>query len=143
MTQPGNSPSDSETADWIGHEAYKYWKQVGRHIELGYPNVFTPEWLFGGKKHGWSLRYKKNKSFCTFIPEKNNFALLIVFGAEDQEKVESMKDSLSVQTRKTYDDAATHHDGKWVVITVDSDIAMEDVRRLLAVKRKPKTEKGP
>jgi len=137
MTQSGNPPHDSDVAEWLGDEAYKYWTEVVRFIERGYINVFTPEWLFGGKKHGWSLRYRKSKSFCTFIPERNRFSLLIVFGVKEREKVESVRDKLSAQTRKVYDDAATYHDGKWVVIAVDSATIMDDVRLLLALKRKP------
>lgn len=141
MTQPGNPPSESEIAKWLGDQAYKCWKEVARFIEQGYPGVFVPEWLFGGKKHGWGLRYKKSKSFCTFIPEKNCFSLLIVFGAKEREKVESARDRLSAQTRKLYDNATTYHDGKWVLITVDSAKIVEDVRLLLVVKRKPSAEK--
>jgi len=139
MTQPGDPPSDSEVAEWIGAEAYEYWKHLACLIEQNYPNVFTPEWLFGGKKHGWSLRYKKSKSFCTFIPEKNRFALLIIFGAEEREKVASMRDRLSAQTRMEYDSATTYHDGKWVLIPIDSTTAAEDARLLLAVKRRPRS----
>lgn len=59
LTEPGSTPSDSTIAEWIGKGAHIYWKQVARLIEQIYPNVFTPEWLFGGRKHGWTLRYKK------------------------------------------------------------------------------------
>ncbi len=138
MTGPGNPPSDWEIEDWIGEEAYRYWKCTVEWIEQLYPNVFDPEWLFGGRKHGWSLRYKKSKSFCTLIPEKNRFALLIVFGAEERTKVEGMRDSLTPCTRKEYDKAATYHDGKWLLLTIDSESALKDVFSLLAVKRKPK-----
>ena len=140
MTDRDQPPNDSDIAGWMGTEAYKRWNQVTQLIEQNYPNVFIPEWLFGGKKHGWSLRYKKSKSFCTLIPEKNNFALVIVFGAAEREKVEAMKGSLSTQTRKEYDAATTYHDGKWVLLSVDSEKVVEDVMRLLAVKRKPKSE---
>jgi hypothetical protein len=143
MTRPGDPPGDSEVARWIGDEAYEHWKQVARLIKARYPGVFAPEWLFGGKKHGWSLRYKKSRSFCTFIPERNRFALLIVFGAEEREKAESIKGGLSARTGKAYDDAATYHDGKWVLLTVDSAAAVEDIGRLLAVKRKPKAAPDP
>ena len=140
MTQPGSPPSDSEVAKWIGKEADKYWSNIARLIEQVYPEVFTPEWLYGSKKHGWSLRYKKSKSFCTFIPEKNRLALLIVFGAEERAKVEKIRNSLTQYTQKRYDEATTYHDGKWLFLTVDSDRIVEDVMRLLAVKRKPKNE---
>lgn len=138
MTQRDNPPGDSEVGEWIGEKAHKYWKHVMRLIEQSYPDVFTPEWLFGGRKHGWSLRYKKNKSFCTLIPERDRFALLIVFGAQERAKVETIRHSLSQHTRKEYDEAATYHDGKWLLLTIAADKIVEDVMRLLAVKRRPK-----
>ena len=142
MTEPGNPPSDSAIADWVGRKAYKYWKHVAQLIEQNYPHVFKPEWLFGGKKHGWSLRYKKTKSFCTFIPEKNRFALLIVFGTEERAKIEAIRNSLSRKTQKEYDKATTYHDGKWLLLTVDNDKVVNDMMLLLAVKRRPKNYKG-
>ncbi len=142
MTQRDNPPSDSEIEGWIGKKAYQYWTRLTRLIGENYPNIFKPEWLFGGMKHGWSLRYKKGKSFCTFVPEKHRALLVIVFGAEERQKVELVKDRLSVQTREKYDQATTYHDGKWLRVTLDSVRVIEDVRLLLAVKRKPKTSKG-
>jgi len=59
MTEPGNTPTGSAIADWTGNEAHPYWKRVTHLIEHNYLDVFTPEWLFGGRRHGWSLRYKK------------------------------------------------------------------------------------
>jgi len=138
MTQPDKPPTDSEIVEWVGNKAHRYWKNVTQLIEQIYPDVFTPDWLFGGKKHGWSLRYKKSKSFCTLIPEKNRFALQIVFGAEERAKVEAIKDSLSQHTQKEYDKATTYHDGKWLLLAVNSDRDVEDIMQLLAVKRKPK-----
>lgn len=138
ITQRDSPPSDHDISRWIGKEAHKYWNHVTYLIERNYPGVFVPEWLFGGEKHGWSLRYKKSKSFCTFIPEKNRFVLLIVFGAEERAKVEAIWDSLSKLTRKEYDRATIYHDGKWVLLTINNDKVVEDVRKLLAIKRKPK-----
>lgn len=100
MTKPGKSPTPIQIAAWIGRDAYGFWKRVIQLIEQNYPNVFTPDWLFGGMKHGWALRYKKGKSFCTLIPEKNRFAIQIVFGAEERLKMETIRDELSARTRK-------------------------------------------
>lgn len=54
-----------------------------------------------------------------------------------------MKGGLTARTRKAYDDGATYHDGKRVLLTVDSAAAVEDLGRLLAVKCKPKAAPGP
>jgi len=142
MIQPGSPPNDTEVAAWIGDHAFEYWKQITSLIDGKYPGVFVPEWLFGGKKHGWSLRYKKTKSFCTLIPEKDHLAVLIVFGGEERQKVETVKDQLSVETREEYEKATTYQDGKWVLLTVDSDTVVEDLQLLLGVKRRPKYEKS-
>ncbi len=138
MTQSDYPPGDSDIAEWVGSKAHQFWKQINGLIEKNYPDMFSPEWLYGGKKHGWSLRYKRNKSFCTLIPERNRFALLIIFGAEERAKVEEIRDNLTARIRKAYDDATTYHDGKWVLLTIDSDDVVEDVMSLLSVKRKPR-----
>ena len=140
LTESGKPPTPSQIVEWIGRDAYKFWKRITRLIEQNYPNVFSPEWLFGGKKYGWSLRYKKGKSFCTLIPEKNRFAIQIVFGAEERAKVENMRGKLSSRTQKEYDKAKTYHDGKWLLLTVDTDKVVDDVEQLLAVKRRSKNQ---
>ncbi len=137
MTEPGVPPTPEQVEAWIGNEAYSFWTQVTRLIEQTYPDVFTPEWLFGGKKHGWSLRYKKGKSFCTLIPERQRFALLIVFGAEERAKVETIRQELSARTLGEYDAAETYHDGKWLLLDVDTAERVADAERLLLVKRRP------
>jgi hypothetical protein len=140
MTEPGRPPTPSQIAAWIGRDAYEFWNRVTQLIEQNYPGVFSPEWLFGGKKHGWSLRYKKGKSFCTLIPEENRFAIQIVFGAEERTKVETIQYELSSRTQREYDKSTTYHDGKWLLLSVDTDKVVDDVERLLAVKRKPKKQ---
>jgi hypothetical protein len=141
FAEPGKSPAPSQILAWIGREAYEFWTRVTQLIERNYPETFSPDWLFGGKKHGWSLRYKKGKSFCTLIPEEKRFLIQIVFGAEEREKTEAIRDKLSERTQAAYDRAKTYHDGKWVLLTVDADDVVADAERLLAVKRKPKTMK--
>ncbi len=143
MTDRDNPPDAGQVEAWMGAEPYRYWQDLTRWIERTYPGVFNPEWLYGGKKHGWSLRYKKSKSFCTLAPERSRFALLIVFGGQEREKVEAIREDLSQSTLEVYDQATTYHDGKWVLLTIDSEQVMEDIRRLLAVKRKPRGSKGP
>lgn len=137
MTESGK-PTASQVEAWIGKKPYQFWQRLSQFIEQDYPNVFTPEWLFGGKKHGWTLRYKKGKSFCTFIPERSHFSILIVFGAEERANVDAIRDELSPRTRKDYDQATTYHDGKWLRLTIDGESVLADVEKLLAVKRKSK-----
>lgn len=140
LVEPSEPPTPEQVESWIGRKAHSFWTSVSNMIVQNYPDTFVPEWLFGGKKHGWSLRYKKNKSFCTFIPERNRFTLLIVFGVKECDKVEKIRDLISEETLKEYDKAETYHDGKWLFLTVKSNAVVNDVERLLSVKRKPKVQ---
>lgn len=137
MNDREQAPTAKALAAWLGPTAHEQWRRAADWIAKSYPDVFVPEWLFGGKKHGWSLRYKKSKSFCTFVPEKGRFRLLIVFGAEDRAKVEAMRATLSKATCQGYDQATTYHDGKWLLLDVADEATLGDVQRLLVAKRKP------
>ncbi len=146
MTEAGGPPALDDVAAWLGRKAYGRWARIVRMIDRDYAGVFTPPWLFGGKKHGWSLRYKKSKSFCTLIPERSRCRLLIVFGAEERSGVKAIRRDLTPRTRRAYDAATTYHDGKWLVLDVDTNAAVADVKLLLGVKRRPKArakEQGP
>jgi hypothetical protein len=138
MVERDGPPDISDVKAWMGPEAYKYFSIIKETIERRYPGIFSPEWLYGGKRHGWSLRYKKGRSFCTLIPEKDSFKIQIVFGSNERLKVEDIRDVLSQSVQKRYDAAKTYHDGKWLFLLVDSDEILEDVKALLTVKRKPK-----
>lgn len=131
-------PSAAAVAQWIGARNAKRWVDLTTFINTVYPGAFRSEWLFGGSQHGWSLRFKASKSFCTLIPERSRLMVLLVFGAAERAKVEPILASLVTHVRDDYEQSTTYHDGKWVLINVDSIAVLQDVKRLLALKRKPK-----
>ena len=138
LTEPGSPPTPVQSEAWLGKKAFDYWRQVEQMIAERYPGVFVPEWLYGGKKHGWSVRYKKSKSFCTMIPEKGRCLLMIVFGREERAKVDNIRNELSARVQKAYDEATTYHDGKWLLLNINNKTMLADAETLLVVKRKPK-----
>jgi hypothetical protein len=133
----GAARMNKPIAAWLGPVCYKRWKNILQFIGTNYPGVFAPDWQFGGKKHGWGLRFKKSKSFCTLIPERKRLRIQIVFGGEEREKVKAILPELVSHAREDYVAAITYHDGKWLGLVVDSDEVLADVKRLLAIKRKP------
>ena len=140
MTNPGTAPNESELRQWLGPVPHGFWGKLELHISSHYPSLFQREWLFGGKKHGWSLRFKKSKSFCTLIPEKHDFKLLIVFGEKERAQVEASLSNISTETANLYNKATTYHDGKWLLLSIMNDIIYNDAIKLLAIKRKPSLE---
>ncbi len=140
MLDGAKAPEPGQVAEWIGAKASAHWAELTGFIESRYPGVFDRTWWFGGKKWGWSLRFKKSKSFCNLIPERGQFKALLVFGAQEREKVEAVLSELTSHVREDYAKATTFHDGKWVAAVVDSRKVVADIERLLVVKRKPKGE---
>jgi hypothetical protein len=140
MVDGSREPDAGSVAQWVGAGSYRHWIHVIEFIESNYPGIFTPDWLFGGKKHGWGLRFKKSKSFCTLIPERGRLIVLIVLGGKEREETEKILPELSPRVRKTCTEATTYHDGKWLAIVADRDKILDDVKRLLVIKRKPKQE---
>ena len=138
LADPSRPPDDETLGAWLGDESYRLWNELAESIERRYPGVFAPEWLFGGKKHGGSLRYKKSKAFCALVPEKERFVLVIVLGQKDREKFESLRANISSRTQQIYDDSTTYHDGKWLALPLQSRESLHDALFMLGLKRKPR-----
>jgi hypothetical protein len=83
------------------------------------------------------MRFKKSRSFCTLIPERNRLLVLVVFGGAERERIESILDDLSPDVRRAYLEAPTYHDGKWLVLSAGRDQLLGDIWKLLALKQRP------
>ena len=141
MVDGSQQPTDMQVAAFIGKQNASRWAEISKFIATYYPGIFNIEWLFGGKKHGWALRFKKSKSFCSFIPERGCFKVLLVFGAEERQRVEQLLPDLVSHVCKDYEMSPTYHDGKWVLVSIDSAEVVSDIKQLLMLKRRPKAIK--
>jgi hypothetical protein len=131
------SPDESAVHQWLGSKAFAHWEALRKWIDANYPGVFSPEWLYGGKKRGWSLRYKKTKAFCTLLPEYKQLSVLVVFGAAERAKFEERRYTWRDTLVEQYDAAPSYPDGKWLTMTLSSVADRRDVMELLAMKRPP------
>lgn len=62
---------------------------------------------------------------------------MIIFGKNEREKLEEIRDTLSDAVCRRYDEAKTYRDGKWVMFEPTDTSEFDDYMKLLAVKRKP------
>lgn len=138
LVDRSSSPSDDQLRHWLGEEAYSHWYALCGWIDENYPGIFEPDWVFGGAKHGWSLRYKKTKSFCTLVPEYGRLSVVIVFGKDERQKAEAMLGDFSPSLARLYEETETFHDGKWLKLSLPSEAGLADIARLLSTKRRPR-----
>ena len=95
-------------------------------------------WNNGGKKWTYEYKFRKNgKTLCAFYFKENILGFMIIFGKSERTKVEEIKKELSSDVLETYDHAQTFHDGKWVMFEITDDSLLEDLKKLLLIKRKP------
>jgi len=137
MIDKSATPNDSTVREWIGPGAYKHWDAMQEWIEKFYPSVFEPEWLYGGQKRGWSLRYKKTKAFCTFLPEYKRFSAVVVLGGAEREKFEQRRNVWRPQLVKLYDESKIYPDGRFLTVAISSADDRHELTELLTMKRPP------
>src|SRR3546814_196454 len=137
ITDKSAPPDDGAVREWIGPGAFGHWAELRNWIDEFYPGVFAPDWLYGGKNRGWSLRYKKTRAFVTLVPEYRRFSAVVVMGGAEREKFEERRYVWRPQLVKLYDEAKTYIDGKWLTVAISSADDLHDVTELLIMKRPP------
>lgn len=137
ITDKSAEPDDDAIREWVGPAAFGRWAELRNWIDEVYPGVFAPDWLYGGKNRGWSLRYKKVKAFTTLVPEFGRLSAVVVMGRAEREKFEERRYAWRPQLVKLYDEAKTYTDGKWLTLAVSSADDLHDVTELLTMKRPP------
>lgn len=128
-------PDEHAIRDWIGPKAFRHWVALQNWIDTSYPGMFEPEWLYGGKKRGWTLRYKKTRAFCTFQPGYKLFSVQVVMGRAEREKFEERRYSWRPQLVQLYDEAHSYPDGKWLNVAISSAEDRQELMALVRMKR--------
>lgn len=143
ITDKSAPPDDRAVRQWIGADAFVHWTELRSWVDAFYPGVFEPDWLYGGKNRGWSLRYKRTRALCTLIPEYGQFSAVVVLGRAEQEKFDARRYAWRPSLVKLYDEAKTYIDGKWLTVSVASTGDLHEVMDLLAMKRPPTSPGRP
>lgn len=142
ITDKSAPPDEGSVRDWIGPRAFVHWVKLRSWIDASYPGVFAPEWLYGGKKRGWSLRYKKTKAFCTILPEYRRLSIVVVLGEAEREKFEDRCSIWGSHLVQLYDEAKIYPDGKFLTVAISSAEDRHEVMELLTLKRLPPSQRA-
>ncbi len=84
------------------------------------------------------LKFRQGKKTILSINlHENYYDFQIIFGKIEREKFEAQKDDFLPHIVELYNKAHTHHDGKWMLIRVDSIEVLEDVKKMILIKKNP------
>lgn len=137
MADKSAPPDDRAVRQWIGPEAFVHWTELRKWIDESYLGVFEPDWLYGGKNRGWSLRYKQTRAFCTLVPEYDRFSVVVVMGRTEREKFEERRYGWRPSLVNLYDETKAYIDGKWLTVAISTKDDLHELMELLAMKRPP------
>jgi len=89
-------------------------------------------------KHYNNLFFKRGgKSLISLHLREGYFLACVVLGAKEREKFDAQRELFSEAICNEYDTAETLHDGKWLGFELRDDSLVNDIFRLLPLKRKP------
>jgi len=126
----------------IGNEKLAIFDALSEYII----NTYDIDYKFKELKYvskQWPAKYefkfsKGRKTFCGFYFAEDKLGLTIIFGKDERKKVEEIRSELSSQALEIYDGEEPYHDGKWVLFELEDLSLVEDIKKLLLLKRKPK-----
>jgi hypothetical protein len=130
-------PSKEDIGNLIGSPAIEAWTDLIGFVESNYN--LEPVWDNGGKYGVWEVKYRRSgKTLCAFYAKDGFFTVLIVFGKAEREKFELAQGDFSSEVVELYDNTHQYHDGKWLWVNVRDMRLVEDVKKLIMIKKKLK-----
>ena len=137
----GQEPSNENIKDFIG-KATPLWMELETHLEEIYHVPSKMSYSKCSAQPGWNVKYQKSgKSLCTLYPMEDFFIALIVIGTKEETEVEAAM-TLGVFTdylHELYQRTSFSCGGRWLMIKVTDKAVLEDVKRLIAMRVKPKS----
>ena len=127
----------SEVKEMLG-TASPTWEKLTGHIRFHY--MMDEIWVEGKPTHkGYNNLYFKRggKSFTILSIREGYFIVAVVYGKDEREKFEQHRKEFSEIVQKEYDAAETLHDGKWMGFDVYDETHLDDIIKMLSIKRKP------
>lgn len=133
-------PNPEEIALLIGKSLYAVWEAVNAKIDEKYD--MEHHWDHGGKDWRYEYKYRRGgKTLCTLYISDNCLGILIIFGKAEREKFEFNRMHFAADIQNIYDTTKNYHDGKWMMFKPSDNSELDDIIRLLEIKRRPNRKK--
>lgn len=88
---------------------------------------------------GWNVKYQKaGRSLCTLYPMSGFFIALVVIGTKEEAEADLMAPILSEHVQQLLASSVSVMGGRWLMIHVTDEQILDDVKRLIQLRRKIK-----
>ena len=129
-------PSEQELIALLGEERLRIGQAVCQLIEQYYD--METLWSTGGKNWQYEYKYRRGgKTLCALYVREGTLGWMIILGQAEREKFEAQRAEFSPFVQEQYDKATTYHDGKWLMLELADLSLLDDLPKLLMLKRRP------
>lgn len=129
-------PTFKELRAFIGEKSVKVFDKLISYLDDHYN--FEKEIYYGGMNYGVMVRYRKSgKTLVGIFPEKEGISVLLVYGKNEIEQFNKRRDEFSDYIHTIYDNTKHYHDGRWLLIRMESGKHLNEVIEMIAIKKKP------
>lgn len=130
------TPDARQMTALLGGQLCGVWNSLCALIEEHYDMERT--WNSGGKAWVYEYKYRRGgKTLCALYARENCLGFMVILGRDERAKFESDRANYSEEVQRVYDEAATYHDGKWIMFEPHDVSLFGDFIKLLKIKRKP------
>ena len=129
-------PARDDMEALLGKDIAEIWERLEESIDELYE--MDKYWNKGFGDWVYEYKYRRGgKTLCTFYAKQGVANLLIVLGKAEREKFEQQWEYFSEGILTLYESTKVLYDGKWMWIPIDEKLEIEDILRMLRIKRRP------
>jgi hypothetical protein len=130
-------PTEKAIEAALGAKALKAWRAVVGYLDEAYG--VEPDLGFTGGTYGWRFRYRKGgRTIGALYPGKGSFTVLVVLNSKELGELEPHMGGLSEPLQTVIENATQYNEGKWCWMRMPGAATLDELKRLFALKRKPK-----
>ena len=129
-------PTEEEIVDYI---ASPLWKDLNDFLRNNYEVEPSYSYSTCSGQPGWNVKYQKaGRSLCTLYPMSGFFIALVVIGVKEEVEAELALQACDESIQTMYNNAVALMGSRWLMIHVTSERILDDVKRLIQLRRKIK-----
>lgn len=124
-----------ELSGYIEEPALSWWIDLNSFLQNKYKAKPKMSYSKCSMQRGWNVKYQKSgKSLCTLYPEKESFIVLIVIKLDLIPIIEALENEFEPVVLDVVRSARPFNGTKWLMIKVESEAVLKNVRELLVLK---------
>jgi Mg2+ and Co2+ transporter CorA len=105
-------------------------------VDIDIDSAPQAEFLKGIKgQHPLAVEDALSRQSRPKLEEFPDYLFMVILGGSERDKFVAQRQCFSPKVCSYYDEAATYHDGKWIMFPLDAAL-FDDYKRILEIKRK-------